>query len=82
MQLSAPKNFITMNQWCAEEGAGLISDPKMLSHHISKHHSRLIELGGLAKVGCRVFLHREQFWVAYQQLQVEQMNQREQKQYA
>lgn len=68
MNTISPSNFITLEQYCREQGAALFRDPKLLHYHTRPIQRELIEAGAMARVGRLLFVHRENFFPEYQRI--------------
>lgn len=65
---TSPTDFITLEQYCRERGAGLFHDPKLLHYHTKPIQRELIEAGAMARVGRLLFVHRDLFFREYQRI--------------
>lgn len=65
---SNPCDFVPLKEWCEGIGSPVFRSPKMLHYHTFPVQQELIEAGAMAKVGVQIYLHKTEFWPAYQKI--------------
>lgn len=68
MYHSTPSDFLPLKTWFVEFGKPVFSSDKLLHYHTKPIQKELIEAGAMARVGVNIYLHKTQFWPAYQSI--------------
>lgn len=71
MEYTHPDDFMPLKSWFQLYGTAVFDSPKLLHYHTYPIQAELIETGGMAKVGARIFLHKTRFWPEYQRIMLE-----------